>query len=116
MAEPSTVQFNFPKEFRDLSRRCEVWCVAGCCGLDAFSFDDDTLDAAIEHFGVSETEQACVLAMEFAESMRTRESRLYSGQNEFNNCWQNGEALHKWVKQLVGSIRKRIGSRLRQDS
>ena len=114
MTPAPSVELRFPSQFLDFTRLCEVYCVAGCCGLEAFSFDDETLGSAIEKLGVVKALHACESAMDFAESCRSEKARCWSDQDVFNNYWDNGEGLYRWTKKIVQSIRAQIQKRTEQ--
>lgn len=112
--EPIHIDLEFPPAFLEFTRQCEAYCVAGCCGLDAFSFDDETLGSAVARLGTAKAKDACESGIEFAMSHRPEKSACWSAQDDFNHCWANGEDFYKWTKDLVASIRNQIQIRTEQ--
>lgn len=105
---PSHIVLEFPPAFLAFTRECEVFCVAGCCGLDAFSFDEETLGAVIQRLGTETAEEACKAGLEFANAHRAEKAECWSDQDDFNHRWTNGEDFDAWTKNLVSCIRKKI--------
>ena len=105
---PIHIDLVFPPAFLELTRQCEVYCVAGCCGLDAFSFDDQTLGTAVIRLGTAKAQEACESAIGFAASLRAEQVECWSDQDDFNHCWANGEEFYNWTKGIVSSTRKQI--------
>ena len=113
---PIHIDLEFPPAFLEFTRQCEAYCVAGCCGLDAFNFDDESLGAAIERLGTAKAEDACESGIEFATSYRPEKAECWSAQDDFNHCWANGEEFYNWTKGIVASIRKQIQIRFGKKS
>lgn len=112
---PSHIDLEFPPSFLEFTRQCEVYCVAGCCGLDAFSFDDQTLGAAIDRLGIEEAEAACTAGLDFADTHRGEKLECWSEQDDFNHCWTNGKDFYDWTKTVVSSVKEQIKQRTEQD-
>ncbi len=113
---PIHIDLEFPRVFLDFTRECEAYCVASCCGLDAFSFDEVTLRAAIERFGIEKTSEACEAGIEFAASHRSDNEECWSDQDDFNHRWHNGGEFHDWMKNLISGIRVQIQNRTEHGS
>ena len=80
--------------------------VAGCCGIDAFSFDRETLKNAIATVGKADAMRACDELLEYVHSVKGHESELWSAQDDFNHIWKNGNELHAWASDIVIDIRE----------
>ena len=109
------IDLEFPPAFLVLTRECEVYCVAGCCGLDAFSFDDQILGMAVAELGSAKAQEACESAIEFAMSHRAEKVECLSNQDDFNHRWANGEEFYNWTRDIVSITRKQIQIRTEHD-
>ena len=112
---PIHINLEFPPAFLEFTRQCEAYCVAGCCGLDAFSFDDETLGAAIDRLGAAKARDAYESGIEFATSYRPEKTEFWSAQDDFNHIWASGESFYNWMKDIVASIEKQIQIRSELD-
>lgn len=99
------VDAKFPQLFIHLTRYCEVYCVAGCCGMDAFSFDRETLKDAITTVGKADAMRACDELLEYVHSVKGYKSGISSAQDDFNHIWKNGDELYAWASNIVIDIR-----------
>ncbi|WP_425605573.1 DUF6331 family protein [Luteolibacter rhizosphaerae] len=97
---------SFPASFIGFTRHCEAYCVAGCCGLDAFSFDDSTLESAIMAYGVNATESMCAESQQAALQFSHETRQCWSSQDDFNAIWDNGSELSKWILEIIGDTRR----------
>ena len=108
---PKPVELEFPPVFLELTRECEIYCVAGCCGLDAFSFDDETLNGTIDTLGLEKAEAACEAGLSFADSYAHEKARCWSDQDVFNHYWTNGKSFYDWTESIVFSVLGQIEKR-----
>lgn len=106
---------SFPASFIDFTRQCEICCVAGCCGLDAFLFDDSTLEDAVQDFGLARTESMCVESEQAAQQFAHESRQCWSSQDDFNAIWENGSELSKWMQEIIDATKRLIQKRTEQD-
>jgi len=104
------IDLKFPEDFLEFTRLCEVYCVAACCGLDAFDFAPEVLASAIESTGKSGVAEMCGAVTEFAQSLRSEKRECWSDQDDFGHCWENGEKFSSWVEELVSAIRAQLAA------
>jgi sugar phosphate isomerase/epimerase len=98
----------YPKSFIEFTRYCEVNCVAGCCGLDAFAFDGDTIKKAIEKYGLEKSQKALNETQTFAEEIKGIKVECYSDADDFNAVFENGEDLASWVNEITQLLKNEI--------
>ncbi len=97
---PPELELETPVPLWELVRRCETFCVAGCCGLDAFNRDAaEMLPWLREH----QNEFPLVLDQLSAELRRLRDNRGVVNSRQFNEAWDASGAVD-YFRQWRGTI------------
>lgn len=108
---PGHIDITFPKSFIQMTRFCETYCVSGCCGLEAFTFDRKTIAEAIDRYGIRESSVACDEASLFADELCGESRECRSDQDDFNHCWKNGAECALWIREIVQLTRESIAAK-----
>ena len=100
-------QISIPSPLIELIHACEVHCVAGCCGRDAFDIDAKHMTAWIRKrkAGIHEAKAALFQLERLIKLVKERtEDSISSDMDDFNAWWQPSqciEYLEIWRQQLV---------------
>lgn len=101
-------RIHIPDPLQGLRGSCEVHCVAGCCGLDAFDF-------AAQHMAPwfrEQNLQTGLLALTQLETLMAEASKdqaqVWSDQDDFNTAWDTGEHcldfLEAWFREALKAL------------
>lgn len=87
---------------------CETYCVAGCCGVDAFEITEERIDQWVSENGVAATQQALEQLQGIVRDLSNRNFTVMS--ERLNACWPAQECvawLERWAVTLDVVISKR---------
>jgi hypothetical protein len=92
---------------------CEVHCVAGCCGLDAFDVAPEHMLPWMWEHGVQRAWQALDPLSEVIHELAEHIGEVTSEEDEFNALWSTSgeccEFLRGWQRVIVRSAEMLLG-------
>jgi hypothetical protein len=101
-------QFTLPDPLASLKTSCEVHCVAGCCGLDAFEVKSQHIAPWISENGVPRTLEALTQLEELAHTIQGQPGEITSTVDDFGDGWTNPaeclEYLELWQRETVQAL------------
>ena len=79
-----------------LMESCETFCIAGCCGTDAFDVSEKQINEWVKTVGVEQTDLASKQLNALIEEVTLRDTKVTS--DRFNACWSALECVG-WLNQ-----------------
>jgi hypothetical protein len=102
-----------PQPLMALIRRCEVLCVAACCGEDAFDPEPDNMISWMSEHGIQRIWDILDQMSETIRDVSEHLGSVLSDQNEFNMIWDTSgkcvEYLCEWKNVIIEAAERFAG-------
>jgi len=102
------MKLRLPEPLLSLTRNCEVFCVAGCCGLDAFDVQASQLAPWVRAHGIASAINALNHLEALVNEVSTHAGEVWSDLDEFNAVWKEPreclEYLDLWQREAVRAL------------
>jgi hypothetical protein len=99
----------FPEPLRAVTRACETYCVAGCCGTGAFVVSAAAMAPWVASEGGAQAKAALAQLDEILEVLRIHDGTVSTLPDDFNAWWPTGaEAVayfETWRRELARATR-----------
>jgi hypothetical protein len=111
-------RFTLPEQLSRLKHSCEVNCVAGCCGLEAFDVTSDNVAPWVCDNGVPAALTALTQLEELCHAVAMERGPVASGMDDFNAHWDGPsdclEYLEGLQRETVRALLSVVGGSLFQ--